>query len=336
MALALILALFFLGCLVLSGALRSIPVKELRRRARKDKGAAALYKLAAYKQSAEIFLRSVGAASAAGLVLITVDSSWQLGLITTIAAVWLAWAASRARKAAGWRLRTAVMAAPAFAAAVGILQPVLARLAGFSKSSAQASAPIYEKEDLLELLKSQVRQPHNRLAEDDIRVAAAALKAGDKLVRDIMVPRRHIKLVAADESIGPMVMDELHQTGQNRFPVVKEVTKAANPDIVGSLYIYDLLDRLEAKGRVRDIMQPGANYINEEQDLRGALDGFLKSGHLLLVVVNNFEEIVGVVTLENVLEQIFGSTARGGPDRYDDIRAAAAGGDGQPAEAAVE
>jgi CBS domain containing-hemolysin-like protein len=133
-----------------------------------------------------------------------------------------------------------------------------------------------------------------------------------------------------------MLMDELHQTGQVRFPVVKEITKSSNPVIIGSLYLNDLLRHLESKGRIRDIMQAGANYINEEQNLREALDGFLKSGNMLLAVVNNFEEVVGVITLEQVLIRLFGGQLQGKFDNYSDIRVIAAGPDSQPAEAKVE
>ena len=146
-----------------------------------------------------------------------------------------------------------------------------------------------------------------------------------------MTPRRKVKWVAAAEPIGPMLMDELHKTGQTRFPVAKELAKSASPEVVGSLYLKDLLDNLENKGRIRDIMLPGANYINESQTLLGALDGFLKSGRHLMVVVNNFEETVGILTLDDLFEQILGHKITGDFDRYSDIRSVA-GHDTQPSD----
>jgi CBS domain containing-hemolysin-like protein len=53
-------------------------------------------------------------------------------------------------------------------------------------------------------------------------------------------------------------------------------------------------------------MHPGASFIDETQSLSDALAEFLKTGSYLLVVTNNFEEVTGVVTLEQVLGQIFG------------------------------
>jgi CBS domain containing-hemolysin-like protein len=57
---------------------------------------------------------------------------------------------------------------------------------------------------------------------------------------------------------------------------------------------------------------------------------------LLLIAVNSFEEVVGIITLEQVLKQIFGEELQGKFDSYGDIRTIAAGSDGQPAEAKVE
>jgi CBS domain containing-hemolysin-like protein len=155
-----------------------------------------------------------------------------------------------------------------------------------------------------------------------------------------MLPRRQIKWVAASDSVGPMVMDELHQSSQIRFPVVKEITKAANPEIVGVLNLKDLLESLENKGRIRDIMHKGASYINESQDLIDAVDGFLTSGQFLLIVVNNFEEVVGVLTIEDVFKLMFGAEISTEFDRYFDPRAVAGldaqQSGGQPTEAKLK
>ena len=220
---------------------------------------------------------------------------------------------------------------------VGFLQPVLGRLTAWLDRLAPTSVPtkIYEKEDLEEFLKNQARVSENRISAEELTTVRGALSLSDKTVGEVMLPKRKIKWVAASDPIGPMVMDELHKTGQSRFPVVKEITKNAQPEVVGSLYLRDLLDHLENKGRIRDIMHQGTSYANESQDLRSALDGFIKSGQLMLIVVNNFEEIVGVLVLEDVLSQIFGGKVTGEFDRYHDKRSVATASDSQSTEAEV-
>ncbi len=342
-ALAIILALVFLLSVLLDKTLRSLPAKELRRRARaqKDKRAAAVYKLAAFNRSTELFLRLVGVLSAAGLILVAAESNRWLGLATVVVAFWLVWKGHSPRTIGGWRLVLAALAAPVFTVLVSFLQPLLGRLTDWFKRISPLYPPtgLYEKEDLLEFLKIQARQPDNRISEAELKIARCALSLSNKTVGDVMLPRRQIKWVAAGDPIGPMVMDELHKSGQARLPVVKETTKVANPEVVGALYLKDLLEHLEDKGRIRDIMHPGVSYINESQDLRSALDGFLKSGQLLLVAVNNFEEVVGVVTLEDIFAQIFGHKISDEFDRYHDVRSVASHNGqtrGQPTEAEVE
>lgn len=343
-ALAIIMALIFLLSVLLDKTLRSLPAKELRRHARahKDKKAAAIYKLSAFGRSAELFLWLIGAFSAAGLILIAANAVWWAGLMVILLVLMLVWKGRSPGPYEGWRLSLAAFAAPLATAVVALLQPLLGRITDWAKRITPLYPPtgLYEKEDLVKFLKIQARQPDNRISESDLKTAQNALSLSDKTAGDVMLPRRKIKWVVAADSIGPMVMDELHQSGQTRFPVVKEITKSANQEIIGSLYLRDLLEYLEDKGRIRDIMLPGAYFINESQSLRDTLDGFLKSGRHLLVVVNNFEEIVGVITLEDVLRQTFGLKISEEFDRYHDIRSVASRDSGQngsqPTEAKVE
>lgn len=289
--------------MILDRAVRGAPTQELRRRARahKDKKAAAIYKLASYGRSTEIFLWLCGGLSAAGLILLATDSSWWLGLMAILAVSWLMWLSRLRPFSSSWSLNTAGLLAPLFSAVIAMLQPFLSRT---GRDRVQPTG-LYEKEDLLEFLKKQARQTDNRISPEDLQTTRDALSFSDKHVGEVMTPRTKIAWAVAKDPIGPMIMDELHKSGQNRFAVVKEATKAANPEIVGVLYLDDLLRHLEDKGHLRDLMKPGFTYVNEAQSLDQALDGFFHSGQMLLVVVNDFEEIVGVLTIEHLLEQIF-------------------------------
>jgi CBS domain containing-hemolysin-like protein len=70
-------------------------------------------------------------------------------------------------------------------------------------------------------------------------------------------------------------------------------------------------------------MKKGATFIKESQTLREALAGFLKTQHHLFVVVNDFEEISGVISLEDVMEQILGEKIIDETDKHEDLRAEA-------------
>ncbi|MEK7603239.1 MAG: CBS domain-containing protein, partial [Patescibacteria group bacterium] len=178
---------------------------------------------------------------------------------------------------------------------------------------------LYEKQDLIELLERQEAQSDNRMEQAELVLAERALKFGDRLVRDRLVPRRVVKTVSADENIGPLLMDELHKSGHSRFPVFE----GKKDNITGTLYMKDLV-KSKHGGTVAKAMRSDVCYIHEEQPLFEALQAVLKTHHHLMVVVNSFEEYVGVISLEDVLEELIGQPIIDEFDQYHDLRAVAA------------
>jgi CBS domain containing-hemolysin-like protein len=297
------LALGFLASVILDKACRTVSIKELKRRARgsKDKNTSSIYKLAAHGESLSLFLWLVGGACGAVLFVKIASTSAALAVLAVLVASWLV-LSKRPLKIDGWLWKLAAIISVPTLKLVSFLHPLLVRLSKFTSSlrPVHIHTGLYDKDDLLDLINSQNRQIDNRIPEEDLKITFGALTFGDKLVRNVMTPRREIKFAVATDAVGPLLMDELHASGFSRFPVLEAPTKEANPKIVGTLYLKDLLDHTD-KGRVKDVMRKGAYYINESQSLRDALNAFLKSQRHLLIVVNNFEEISGVVSLEDVM-----------------------------------
>lgn len=316
-----LLALTVVKCLLLYKVFHSVPTLELKRRARTgDKRAATLYRVAAYEQSFYLFLWLMGTAVAATLIIWSARTSWWLAAIVVTASAWLA--AWTSLPPDGWAGRAAMFLAPAYALVLSFLEPVLKPLVRLP-SHKQKHTGLYEKKDLVELLGSQYRQSDNRVPEANLKIAYNALTFGDKTVAKIMTPRAKVKMVSANATAGPMLMDDLHKAGFSRFPVVKDSAKAASPQIVGTLYLNQLIDK-GGSGKVKDFMLPDVYFINEDVTLHEALAAFLRTHHHLLVVVNSFEEMVGVITLEDVLEQILGKQIIDEFDNYENLRAVAA------------
>jgi len=221
--------------------------------------------------------------------------------------------------------RVGAYLAPGWTKILRFIHPVFNPLAKLvPRPNVAVHIGIYEKEDLLELLDHQRHSVDNRIPEEELKIAASALSFGDKLVAKVMVPRRVVRFVSEEEVLGPALLDELHKTGLSRFPVVKGPAKSASPKVVGALYLRDVVEiGQENKGLVRDHMKKNVYFINEACTLRQALDAILKSRHHLLIVVNNFEEMVGVIALEDIIEQIMGQKIVDEFDKYDDLRAVA-------------
>lgn len=319
-----LLVLVFTKCVLLYKLYNSIPVFELKRQARtKDKTAAALYKVAAYGSSLNVLLWLIGTTSAITLFIWSAQTSWLLATVVMALSAWLIiWAPSP--KPSGWVASLAALFASYQASLLSFLQPVLGRVGTFFPATGRLHmhTGLYEKEDLLNLIKNQHHQLDNRIPQSDLKIVMGGLTFGDKAVGSVMTPQRKLMMVAGSDSIGPHLMDELHASGFSRFPVVKDSSQVASPQIVGTLYLKDLVGHPET-GKVRDIMKKDVYFINESNTLREALGAFLKTQHHLLIVVNNFEELVGVLSIEDVVEQILGEKIIDEFERYSDLRAVA-------------
>jgi metal transporter CNNM len=318
-----LLALAVIKCIVVYKVYHSIPALELKRRARSgDKRANRLYKVAAYGASLEVLLWIIGTISASTLFIWSAVTSWWLAAIAMAVTAWLlVWARF---PGSGWAGGLAAITAPYLAWFLAFTDPVLRRLAAVLPPGRRVHihTGLYEKNDLLEFLNRQNKQIDNRISPADLKIAANAIEFGGKTVGSVMTPRRKVKLVEANESVGPMLMDELHQSGFSRFPVVKDSAKSATPEVVGTLYLNNLIG-YEGGGKVKDLARREVYYINEDATLRHALSAFLKTHHHLLIVINKFEELVGVLSLEDVLEQILGKQIVDEFDSYESLRSVA-------------
>jgi CBS domain containing-hemolysin-like protein len=322
--LIIILLTVLLNAIIIDKALGMLSPKELKRRARAghDLKAAAIFKMAGYDRSLSILLWIKGSLAAAVLFILLAKGSWLGGFIFIAVTGWLVRVWQPGKGTGSWVWSWAATVAPLTAMAMGYLQPILGRLAKLTGNSPIHRHGVYEKEDLVDLLAAQAKQPDNRIPEQDLRVAANALIFGDKTVSTVLTPLRKVRLVSESEQVGPLLMDELFGSGFSRFPVTAKDADKSSPKIVGTLYIKDLIGHTGAAS-VSGIMDKKVYYINETASLREALDALLRTRHHLFVVVNDFEEIVGVLSVEDVVEQILGKQIIDEFDRYDDLRAVA-------------
>ena len=309
---------------VLYSAFSHVTPKELKRRARSgDEIAALLYRSVSYGLSAKLVLGGFAALCAYGAVVLLVralDAWLAIPVLVVIGVAGVLFTDSRggASKMALWM---AVHVSPGLAWMLERLQPILGRIARAVRKlfPLRVHSGLYEKEDLVALLEAQKTQPDNRIAPGEIDMLSHALTFGDKTVADALVPKRVVKSVAVDEPVGPVLMGELHTSGHSRFPVYE----AKKDNIVGVLYLHDLVATKQS-GVVRTVMRRKVTYVHEEFTLYQTLQAFIKTKQHLFVVVNNFEEYVGIITIADVLERVIGKLIVDEFDTYDDLRAVAA------------
>jgi Mg2+/Co2+ transporter CorB len=157
------------------------------------------------------------------------------------------------------------------------------------------------------------------LSRDELLRFRASLALDTHSVEDVMTPVSVLEVADVHDSLGPLVLDDLHKTGHSRFPVIEGDVH----HIVGVLYLHDIINLKSAKPTVREAMDPRVHYIHEHQSLEHALHGFLRTHRHLFIVVNDYRETVGVLTLEDVLETLLGKKIVDEFDQYEDLRAVA-------------
>jgi CBS domain containing-hemolysin-like protein len=301
----------------------NVPLKELKRRAAKgDEVAKGLFRAVSYGVSLDVLLWGIIGLCAAGFVVALSSRlpSW-LAVFGCASLLWVAFAWLPNSRVTNWGEKIAQTVAPALAWVLERLYPLFNKIGELLKNHGRITvhSGIYQKEDLVELLDKQAHQPDNRMTAYELGIVKSTLTFSDKIIRDHMTPKRVVKTVSGDDVVGPLLMDELHKSGFSRFPV----TEAETEEVIGTLYLKDLV-KAKQGGAVRSVMKKKVYYVNEEKPLQHALQAFLRTKHHLFVVVNGFEEVVSVITIEDVLEQVLGKQIVDEFDKYEDLRAVAA------------
>jgi magnesium and cobalt transporter len=165
------------------------------------------------------------------------------------------------------------------------------------------------RKELLTILREAAER--GLVEPDALTMLEGVLEVGDLQVRDIMIPRAQMVFVRRDdpfEKILPVVVE----SGHSRFPVMDE----DRDDIVGILLAKDLLRLHAAEQRerfdIREYMRPVV-FVPESKRLNVLLKEFRRNRNHMALVVDEYSGVSGLVTIEDVIEQIVGDI----DDEYD-------------------
>ncbi len=290
-----------------------IPIHEIRRQAQHgDHLAVKLYRVVAYDGSLRGLLWVIITfSSATSFVLLARQASVWLSLFVVIASLWLAFSWIPSTRVTSVGAKLTIFVTPAIAWLLNYLHPALSR--GTDIVAKRYIAPhtgIFERSDLEALIDRQKLQSDNRLAPEELEIVKNALHFSDIQVADVMTLRRDIKTILTDDAIGPILIDELHKSGQDAA-LVSETPKG---EIVGSLQLKRL--NIHSQGKVRDVMDSTIYFVHEDDSLAEALHAFFVTNRSIFVVVNNHGDYVGVVTVQTMLEQLLGHIPGEDFDQY--------------------
>jgi CBS domain containing-hemolysin-like protein len=239
-------------------------------------------------------------------------SAIALGQVAAIATVWLPWSIAGLGAArflyATWPLWSVVgkLAGPLMWAA-HIVDNILYRIAGRARQES-------DEDSIEEEIRTIVSEGHREgLLEEEAReMIEGVIELGDVVVSHIMTPRTEINMIQVDTPWDEVV-ESVIDSGHTRVPVYG----TTRDEIVGILYSKDLLPELAKPPNrpprpLADLLRTPL-FVPETKPVDDLLTFFQKSRTHIAVVLDEFAGVSGLVTIEDVLEEIVGEI----DDEYD-------------------
>jgi magnesium and cobalt transporter len=146
-------------------------------------------------------------------------------------------------------------------------------------------------------------EEHEIIDEDARKIMEGALSVTDMQVRDIMIPRAQMVVIDSDQPLLEAI-PQIIQAGHSRYPVIGD----GIDDVIGILLAKDLLPLVQANmdvPSITELMRP-VIAVPESKRLNVLLREFRQNRNHMAIVIDEYGGIAGVITIEDVLEEIVG------------------------------
>jgi metal transporter CNNM len=169
---------------------------------------------------------------------------------------------------------------------------------------------VYSHGEFRELLEEQRDLKGSAINHREFKILEGGLDISKTNVGEVMTPRVNVFFLNQDDLFTRKVMNEIRKSGFSRIPVFR----GDKDKIAGVLYVKDLVGVSSlSKKTVKSMMQKGVSYVKIKDHLGLVLDKFRKKKVHIFVVKDEFKGVAGIVTLEDVLEEVVGEIV----DEYD-------------------
>ncbi|MFA4941500.1 MAG: hemolysin family protein [Patescibacteria group bacterium] len=200
---------------------------------------------------------------------------------------------------------------------VTILFPICWPLAWVLDKILGAEMPtVYSKHELMKIIEDHEDLEESEVDKDEERIVKGALSFSNKTAQDIMTPRTEIFSLSIDQKLDQATVKKIFKSGHSRIPVYEE--KFDN--IVGLLYAKDLILSDNRKKNLSKIIHEKVIFIKNTKPLDSLFNAFKRTKNHLFVVLDENDIVSGLVTIEDVLEEIIGDEIVDEYDRHEDLR----------------
>jgi metal transporter CNNM len=158
---------------------------------------------------------------------------------------------------------------------------------------------IYSKKELMKIVEEHRSAKESDIDEDENRIISGALSYSDKTAEQIMTPRVVIFALEEKTRIDHRLLEKIKHKGFTRIPVYR----GSIDEVVGILYVKDLIG-LEMGTKVGNICRRKVQQVEKDILLDDLLNKFIKTKTHLALVIGEYGGMSGVVTLEDVIEEV--------------------------------
>ncbi len=178
---------------------------------------------------------------------------------------------------------------------------------------------VYSKKEIRLFLEQQFKfheqyhkLPKPEIDQEEYEILKGGLLFSDKKVIDVMTPLAKTFLIEKEALLDSKLLKEIKTRAHSRIPVFDK----ANDKVIGLVYAKDLISiKPENKIPVMKVIRKNVIFVKETQKLDDILNLFRQKKTHIFIVLNDLEKITGIITLENVLEEIVGEII----DEHDEL-----------------
>jgi len=181
------------------------------------------------------------------------------------------------------------------------------RLLGI-KGSSQELETIHSPEEIVMMLKRTAKSGH--LDDEDVEMIEGVFEFTEKVARDVMTPRTEMVALSADLTVGD-ALDPIAQAGRSRYPVYQETAD----NVVGILHVKEILGALsERRHEPVTAIARQPFFVPGSREVEDVLADMKRLKSQMAVVLDEYGGTAGIVTMEDLLEEIVGEIY----DEYDE------------------